>query len=374
MLGVLVTHIFSPLIGRGNAFTDNLIVNGARGVQLFFIISAFTLFLSLETKKTEKAVTRNFFIRRFFRIAPMFYIMIPIYLLVFGLGPRYWLGDAGGISGWNIAATALFVNGWNPHWINSVMGINWTIAIEMSFYLLVPLLFKYIKNLFDALALFFGAGILLVFINPPLLAHNPIGSVELWNNFTNLWLPSQFAVFALGIVLYFLIFPDKNQKITFVRTRLWITVGLLIAAAFGLLIYNQLAVVSPFSLLFLGFAYLLAMKPLKLLVNRATRHIGKISYSFYLTHLLVLNLVYALLHKASGAPHSLMMYAVIFSLTLLLTTALSSLTYKYIEKPGIIFGNKLIEKLEKGEEIYLTRMLKRLNPRRRISPVDRDTW
>jgi peptidoglycan/LPS O-acetylase OafA/YrhL len=48
---------------------------GARGVQLFYMVSAFTL-LSVSRQPFN---ARSFFIRRFFRIAPAFYIAMIAY-------------------------------------------------------------------------------------------------------------------------------------------------------------------------------------------------------------------------------------------------------------------------------------------------------
>lgn len=55
---------------------------GAKVVQMFFVASSFTLFLSFNHRKnTEERYIRNFFIRRFFRIAPMYYIVICFFFL-----------------------------------------------------------------------------------------------------------------------------------------------------------------------------------------------------------------------------------------------------------------------------------------------------
>ena len=77
-----------------------LALSGKYGVQLFFVISSLTLFLSLnQRKKFERRFVLNFFIRRLFRIAPLFWFGIIIYTLVNGTGPRYSAPD--GINLWN---------------------------------------------------------------------------------------------------------------------------------------------------------------------------------------------------------------------------------------------------------------------------------
>jgi len=73
IFGVFIVHSSQSIDGLPR-WLSSLASQGARGVQLFFVISAFTLFLSLSTRrKNEKRPTLNFFIRRFFRIAPLFY-------------------------------------------------------------------------------------------------------------------------------------------------------------------------------------------------------------------------------------------------------------------------------------------------------------
>lgn len=40
-----------------------------------------------------------------------------------------------------------FTNGWNPQWINSIVPGGWSVAVEMTFYLVVPFIFKAIDNI-----------------------------------------------------------------------------------------------------------------------------------------------------------------------------------------------------------------------------------
>ena len=59
---------------------------GSKGVQLFFLMSAFTIYLSfVRHKESEKLSVSNFYIRRFFRIAPIFISPLPIIFFKTGL-------------------------------------------------------------------------------------------------------------------------------------------------------------------------------------------------------------------------------------------------------------------------------------------------
>ena len=140
ILGVVLVHS-SQWVAPKSSILSQIASQGARGVQLFYIASALTLFLSMASRKEqqEENFILNFFIRRFFRIAPAFYLAIIAYTAYDGFSPRYWAPN--GIEWWYVPLTVFFLNGWHPETITSVVPGGWSIAIEMTFYLFVPYLF-----------------------------------------------------------------------------------------------------------------------------------------------------------------------------------------------------------------------------------------
>ena len=73
--GVLAVHISTMLNMPG--MLGKMLGLGANGVQLFYIVSAMTLMMSMAKRSPlERNPTLNFFIRRVFRIAPAFYFTI----------------------------------------------------------------------------------------------------------------------------------------------------------------------------------------------------------------------------------------------------------------------------------------------------------
>lgn len=100
--GVLLIHIGQSIDGLG-APLANFAAYGFRGVHLFFIVSALTL---MTVSRDRLFDARSFYIRRFFRIAPMFYLAIAFYTCLYGLGPHP--GAPEGISILDILLTALF--------------------------------------------------------------------------------------------------------------------------------------------------------------------------------------------------------------------------------------------------------------------------
>ncbi|MCB2406626.1 acyltransferase family protein [Hymenobacter lucidus] len=325
---------------------------GARGVQLFYVLSALTLFLSMGSRASqERHPTLNFFLRRFFRIAPLFYCAILYYLWQDGWGPRTWLGNAPGVTAAQVLATATFSNGWNPRWINSIVPGGWSIAVEMSFYLILPLLFLYADSLKRALTLTVITTLVAVAFVLWMGRHPLIPEAQLWTDFIFLAFPTQLPVFAMGIVLFFLLRAPAGPTLGPDPTRAWLlllTVGLLLARfVFADLVPNYLCIGVAFVLL----TYALSLYPVRLLVNSFTIYAGKISYSMYLTHFAVLHAMQQFhltdLLPQPGLGTGLLNYAVRYLTLLALDVLVATVTYHLIEKPGMALGKRLIGALEK---------------------------
>src|SRR4030088_3596129 len=74
------------MVHTGQSFASSNLLrsfteSGMMGVQLFFILSAITLFNSYNNRYEKDGTDRNkyFFIRRFFRIAPLYYFFAVFY-------------------------------------------------------------------------------------------------------------------------------------------------------------------------------------------------------------------------------------------------------------------------------------------------------
>ncbi len=186
----------------------------AMGVQLFFVASALTLMYS-ESHRQHRLGTsgwRGFFVRRVFRIAPLFWTGAIFFTWLYGHGSSYWCPN--GIQWWFFPLTFIFQHGWTPQTINSVVPGGWSIAVEMSFYLLFPLIFR-VVNSFDRAVAFLLICIVTAFGTDRVLArafadYSP-GYLAI--QFRNLWIVSQLPVFATGILAYHVMdrFREPNR-------------------------------------------------------------------------------------------------------------------------------------------------------------------
>lgn len=286
ILLVVLVHTSQSTVSNFPPFFSHLISFGSKGVQLFFIASALTLFLSFKNRAhKEKKPVKNFFIRRFLRIAPIYYLGICYYLFQDGFGPRYWLGDANSISNLNIVSNITFTNGINPYWITSLVPGGWSITCEMFFYALIPILFLKIKNSNQAinfliLTLLIKIGLQEFFVTNPFLIYD-----RLWREYLYFYFPSQLPIFAFGILLFFLI-NESIPKISFTK---FFVLLLLIFIQVGLQKDFLYIIHILFGILFVTFVYYFSKGYFNFLINPVFKFLGKISFSLYISHFAVIH-------------------------------------------------------------------------------------
>jgi len=123
--GVLIYHVIAYEGG------PVLIQIGRYGVYSFFAISGFALYTSYMGRIGSRIEIYSYFISRFFRIAPLYYVTLMISIIVFGSQDFSW-----GKLFFNITFLMGFAN---PGELSMVAG-GWSIGIEMAFYVLFPIL------------------------------------------------------------------------------------------------------------------------------------------------------------------------------------------------------------------------------------------
>jgi peptidoglycan/LPS O-acetylase OafA/YrhL len=336
VIGVIAYHVASD-ISFSNPALAWLCANGHYGVQLFYIASAITLCMSWGARHLQDArPVRDFYLRRFFRIAPMFYLGALFYLLLQGFGPSYWAPN--GISIWFVAVTLAFVHGFHPETINSVVPGGWSIAVEMTFYALFPWLVAWGRSA-ARLGLLLAFSIALVRLVAWLIESAyvyPSGQGYLVRSFASFNFAAQLPVFLLGMLAYRAIQADGS------RQRLFLGSALAIAVLVPVWLIKPSFLLA--SMLLAACACLLAARPLSLLVNPVTIKLGQLSFSMYLIHFAVLEgmvklgLAERLAHSNVGGV--LFAWAAIAG-----TAALAQICFVCIEQPGIRWGGEIVAKL-----------------------------
>jgi peptidoglycan/LPS O-acetylase OafA/YrhL len=348
VLGTLMVHcsIYEKGINNFGDFFKDFASFGAFGVQLFFLLSGLTLFLSSkDNRQNEKHQTLNFYVRRFFRIAPLFYFAILIYIITYFYGaPNWWL-DKSGLSIKDLLfPTLFFINSFHPNYINSLMPGGWSIAVEMIFYLILPLLFKFINSISRAHWLFFISLIIYIVTNYFLINHQLVKDKDLWNSFCYFSFFSQLPIFCLGILLYFYIKEENMSNVFSAKSQLPLFFIII------LLIFNVILNFIPIHVLissyFFALVFIISSKKNIIFENKILIFIGKISYSMYLFHYVMLFVMWKL-NLLDLIDSQLLNFVFRFFILLLFTIILSYFTYKYIELPFIKLGKKVIIRYNK---------------------------
>lgn len=351
ILYVFISHL--TVIPQPNLLLPDwiapFIINGGNaGVSLFFVLSAFSLSYSMDARTSEIMPIRKFYIRRFSRIVPLFYFMMLL----------YWIRDAVVFNVLHpfseVLVNASLLFNLVPSCIKGFVWASWTVSVIFILYLIFPLIHKYIRNLYAALALFVASAMLAQGLSYFVINYgDAIGylNMEDLNLFLGFGFLQQLPVFVCGVVIYHLFFDylGKNNQKT--RNRYGIIFILSFILFYGVLLtqYMQNIVLGMnillgicFSLLVLG----LGLKPFSFFVNAKTVYLGKVSYSLYLFHpIIIFTIIPAYRWLYAHTPADILGYLSSLLITLIPLTFISIISYKYIEKQGVSLGGKLISTL-----------------------------
>lgn len=317
-LGVVMIHIFGIFTPGIHPSIMNIIYLGPNGVMVFFVLSAFTIALSLENRKSEWV---TYAIKRFFRIAPAYYLMLVVVL--FGRESSFAAQFNTPFDKGSFLFHLSFLNWLDYRHANNALGVEWTLSIEMLFYVLLPLMVWLSRNTFGAL--------LLIAACASSHALQPVSDVEeVWK-----WSPAPYAIcFAAGVVA--LRYWNKFSNLFVFRSGavLILTLALVFvvrpAFSFTFIIFWWTAVTV--SLIFSGGSRLSSL----LFESRFSLWLGERSYSIYLVHLPLLEMI---IRKQNGPLGA--------ALTLSATFAAAYVLHRWVEIPGISAGRAIISAIDK---------------------------
>lgn len=299
-----------------------------RGVQLFYIVSGFILYWLYHDKLRKKEVP-TFITKRFFRIAPMYYVALVIGIITL----------AKEINPLSIFLhVTLIGNGFHPSYINNILHVEWSIFVEFFFYLCFPaLLFFYKKNRFITL----GAVVAVSFIQSFLGIVNH--SLVMKDYFY--FLPTtQMCFFVLGMFLSD-IFLSGNLVI---KNKVFATVGFIagLSVMFAICTVIHATVVQLYTS-FISLGLMVLFYPSMLVpkwIRSALLWTGERSFSIYLIHFMPVLIV----QEHLETKPLWLMFA-----SLALVFIISHITYKFIELPGIRLGKALTNmRNENNEKAY----------------------
>jgi peptidoglycan/LPS O-acetylase OafA/YrhL len=304
------------------------------GVTLFYVLSAYCLMLALYRNPTGSINWRKYCIKRFFRIAPLFYFCIIVWSLIY-------IGQGRSLDIGKIISSATFTNGFFPEHIHSAVPHGWSIAVETSFYAILPLLFLTLTRLSRALIVLIASIPLSVLISwglPRLIMLSTDNRVDI-REYTLFWLPAQMPAFLIGICAFHVVYGKCDLSIFARRIfgKIWLScLAISVLLALTCIAPPRSAVILAGSSA--GFLIiLLSLREIPMLVNPVAMRIGLISFSLYLFHQLGINLVGAVAQQFHWEIPSFLS----ISVAAIISIMIASVTYAFIELPGIRYGRIL---------------------------------
>ncbi len=312
---VLLQHVGEVLVPGVRSFTSSTLPLGQLGVVVFFLCSGFIIPASLERGRRTPGrlpALRAFWTGRLFRLFPLYWLSLAAAAVLVSVG-RHVPEQSLSPSDWLANAAMLQLPAGAP----LALGLYWTLALEMVFYLLTSGLFLLgWHRRSPALSLAASAGCVgAAVLAGPLLDR-----------------PAPLSLFCLATMFLGSVFHRWHTGAVQLRTLVG-CVGAALTGGAALLATSGGPGAVPMLTAWLGayavFGVGLALR--RRAVPSWLRRLGVISYSVYLVQALVL-----LVAPVLATP----------LLTALLWTALvigtSELTYRIVEQPAVALGRRLV--------------------------------
>ncbi len=352
ILMVLVAHSLMAFYAIPSLKAITLYL-GIIGVDLFFVLSGFligTILIKIHNKKDRTTFkdVKSFWVRRWFRTLPNYFLFLLVYLLFFRIYSLY-------VPYYKLPLYLVFLQ--NAFSTNAwFYGVCWSLSVEEWFYLLFPLgllLFQHfiLKNkqktilytifcfLIACLSLRIGVA----------LIHNTRG----WDEGIRKQMPLRLDSIAIGVLAATIKHYNKNfwfnnkNKIILVGVGLFTILSTILYLTFlknssynGNFFVNTLyfTLMSMAIAMFIPYAYSLKAPSFNLL-KYAVTYISILSYSVYLIHSIF---SYMIPHYLKGKVSPAIMFVMLW----IATFAASHLVYNLFEKRVTALRNLYSNKKE----------------------------
>jgi peptidoglycan/LPS O-acetylase OafA/YrhL len=347
--------------GTVTPILQRLALMGWTGVDLFFVLSGFLIGGILVDARNSPSYFKTFYVRRVFRIIPIYYLWIVAYLVLMGVAGNYIrLHSNSGrmmLRGFPIYAHFLFLQnmmiipfaGLTGAWFSHL----WSLAVEEQFYLLSPLAVRLLSN--RSLTSFLKYLIVAV----------PLMRIVLLVLHANAWLVSVLMpcrADSLAVGMLAAVYWRKKEFRQWLLEHGGILNGILGALFLGVLtLWKWSPDAETPGMESIGFTWLAAFYVVILfvvllrkesLIARLSRtawlrEFGKVSYCMYIIHLVVNVICHSFLLKASPETQD-WRGAVVTLFAAVLTFGIAWTSWKIFEGPLVHFGRSFRYQPEAG--------------------------
>lgn len=369
VMGHFYTFIGGVTLHKFGFLINAILMSPIKAVYGFILITGFLMmhnYFIREDKEpaNSKDTIFKFWLRRFFRLYPLYIVLVTIAYFSFTYLSKtaeqnliYFTGS--NLTQWGtVRPTAqptfidylshvFLIHGVFPQYNDSILGVTWSLSLEMQFYFIFPFLYLFITNgkniskiklaitlLFFAIVKAFTVPVVRVILNH----YNLPGYKE------PSFIPFIMPVFLLGMVIA----AVKHKRLGYQY--------LLLSAL--LVMYKEplfTNVIIAFLLLFIflpeikntyfSFVYRGVSVIDKALSSKAAEFGANISYSLYLIHTILITLVLHLFIIKSDYFQLSKVGVIVLSIasSIVVCFLICNVLYNYIEKPFIKIGKDLIK-------------------------------
>jgi peptidoglycan/LPS O-acetylase OafA/YrhL len=321
-ISVVLAHITLSIPVKENIFRF-----GVSGVDLFFLISGFVIFMTIEKTKTAY----DFIIARVGRLYPAYwvgllytYLLYRLWCFFTGLTIRFSITDF-------FANLTMFQRYFQSP---NIVAPSWTLLIEMQFYIVIIFIFLFNGLKIIISLIIFGLIIVLFYcffiVQPypilfksidlyfPLINHLPLffSGILFFKLRDRKYIFFLISLIAICFVLQIFLFKYVGTNSEFMSVVEYVSLVLLYHILFALLILGKLNFIN----------------------NVITQFLGRISYSMYLIHLYPSGLLIGFFTNSRHFHFNLWLVILLVVLPYIIIT--SYLLNKYIEVPGVLFFKK----------------------------------
>jgi len=347
-LGVIAHHIEQAknIYGLDNIYTNSFVggVFGKLGIIMFFVLSGFliTYLLLKEKEKTGTISVRNFYIRRIFRIWPLYYLIIFLGIFVlphFNFFYIPYLSDhVNDFWGLKLFVFLFFLPNVADMLFRSApapfINQTWSVGVEEQFYLLWPWIVKYSKNILKVLLIIIGTyfAIRTTFF----VWHINTPDNKVVSDINYFWEYFCIDDMALGGIMAWILYYKKEKALKFLFHKYTQIVTYLV------IVFLAVRGISVPFVTFEVYAVPFAVMIINLAANKNTLvtfdfkvldYLGKVTYGLYMYHgiaiIFGIRAVLAWIPKEHLVLSNVVLYLVTFGSCILMTI----LSYELYENP-----------------------------------------
>lgn len=359
---VIIHHLeqFLSIFGKNNSWNNPTIqIIGKLGVTLFFVLSGFliTYLLLVEDRSVGTINIKDFYIRRILRIWPLYYTVV---LAAFFILPNIsviaipnLMNDINEHFGFYFLLFLFFLPNLALQGYGAVLPYasqSWSVGVEEQFYLIWPLLMKFVKNKMKLLL-----GVIFVYFFIQQVGFRFVKHFIGWNREMDIlyYFFYSFQIYSMavgGIFAYLAFKKQQNDTINkyilnnYTFIIVFVATVILIGRAypFTLLGYSLL-----FGILIYNFA---CNKNLKNILEwKPLSYLGKISYGLYMYHPLAIVISIVIFDKVNLLQYHILLLIA----STLLSVFIAGISYRFMERYFII-RKKKFSKIISGDNAYLT--------------------